>query len=154
MSLKGKLETEVEIEAPADKLYNFFKGQTYHVSKATPTNVQDVEVHEGDWESHGSVKLWKYTVEGKQETYKERVELDESNKTVSLVGLEGDIFKYFKSVKAVLKATPKPDGSGSVAHLTIEYEKLHDAIADPKAYMELLTSIAKDVDDHIMNPEA
>ncbi|KAH7565002.1 hypothetical protein ACOSQ2_021282 [Xanthoceras sorbifolium] len=154
MSLKGKLETQLEIKAPANKFYNFFKGQTYHVSKATPTNVQDIEVHEGDWESHGSVKLWKYTVEGKQETYKERVELDEANKTVSLVGLEGDVFKYFKSWKPVLKATPKADGSGSMANLTIEYEKLHDAIADPKAYMELLTSIVKDVDDHIMNPEA
>ncbi|KAL5778886.1 hypothetical protein ACOSQ2_009623 [Xanthoceras sorbifolium] len=144
MSLKGKKETEIEIKAPADEFYNFFKGQTYH----------DVEVHEGDWESHGSVKLWKYTVEGKQETYKERVELDEANKTVSLVGLEGDIFKYVKSWTTVFKAIPKADGSGSVANVTIEYEKLHDAIADPKAYMEFLTSVVKDVDDHIMNPEA
>ncbi|KAL5776402.1 hypothetical protein ACOSP7_009328 [Xanthoceras sorbifolium] len=42
MSLKGKKETEIEIKAPADKFYNFFKGQTYHVTKATPTNIQEI----------------------------------------------------------------------------------------------------------------
>ncbi|KAK3211999.1 hypothetical protein Dsin_016705 [Dipteronia sinensis] len=152
MSLKGKVESEIEIRAPAEKFYNFFKGQSHQAPTATPTNIQGIEVHEGDWESHGSIKLWKYSVEGREETFKERVELDEANKTVSLIGLEGDIFNYFKTWKPVFKATPKDDGSGSVANLTIEYEKLHDGVADPKAYIEFMTSIAKDVDDHIMNP--
>jgi hypothetical protein len=60
-SLKGKLETEIEIKADPQKFYEIFKKQAHQVPNATD-HIQAVEVHEGDWETHGSVKLWNYTV--------------------------------------------------------------------------------------------
>lgn len=64
MSLVGKLVSEFEINAPAEKYYKVFKDQTSHVPNISPGVVQQVEVHEGDWETHdhGSIKIWNYTV--------------------------------------------------------------------------------------------
>ncbi|KAL5761040.1 hypothetical protein ACOSQ2_019878 [Xanthoceras sorbifolium] len=35
--------------------------------------VEAVDLHEGDWETPGSIKLWKYIIDGKTEIFKERV---------------------------------------------------------------------------------
>ncbi|KAJ4709981.1 MLP-like protein 28 [Melia azedarach] len=147
MALAGKIEKQIEINAPAEKFYHLFKKECYHISTASPANIQAVDVHEGDWDKHGAVKVWKYTVEGRNETYKERVEHDDVDMSVTLVGLEGDVFRYFKSWKPVYKVIPK--GKGSVARLSIEYEKLNESAPDPNAYVDFMVSIAKDVDAHI-----
>jgi hypothetical protein len=62
MALEGKLETEIELKADAQKFYEIFKKQGHQVPNATPDHIQAVSVHEGDWETHGSVKIWQYTV--------------------------------------------------------------------------------------------
>ena len=62
MALKYKLGTEVEIKSPPEKYYNIFKGQAFHVPNAVPDHIQGVDINEGDWETHGSVKIWKYTM--------------------------------------------------------------------------------------------
>jgi hypothetical protein len=64
MALQGKVGTEIEIKASPDKFYNVFKSTAYHVPNAAPNHIQGVEVHQGDWETHGSVKIWKYTCNG------------------------------------------------------------------------------------------
>ncbi|KAJ0037677.1 hypothetical protein Pint_22315 [Pistacia integerrima] len=62
MALAGKLEADLEINAPAVAFYDVWKSQCHHLPNATPSNMQAVEVHEGDWETAGSIKLWNYTV--------------------------------------------------------------------------------------------
>lgn len=61
MALTSKLETELEFKSSADKVYSIISSQNYHVANASDT-VDEVEIHEGDWQTTGSVKLWKYTV--------------------------------------------------------------------------------------------
>ena len=61
MALTSKLETELEFKSSADKVYSIISSQNYHVANASDT-VHEVEVHEGDWQTTGSVKLWKFTV--------------------------------------------------------------------------------------------
>ena len=60
--LSGKVETEIEIKTPAVKLYNILKGQCHHIPNLTTDKIHTIDVHEGDWETQGSVKLWKYTI--------------------------------------------------------------------------------------------
>lgn len=60
--LQGKVETEIEINAPGEKFYNIFKSQAHHVPKTSSGSIQGVQVHEGDWETHGSIKSWNYSV--------------------------------------------------------------------------------------------
>lgn len=55
------LETREQLKSPAGKFYNLLKTQNQQIPNACH-QVHDVEVHEGDWETPGSVKLWKYTI--------------------------------------------------------------------------------------------
>ena len=61
-NLKGKIESEVEIKSSSEKYYNFFK-TPHHVPNVAGDHIQGVDMHEGDWDSHGhgSVKIWQYT---------------------------------------------------------------------------------------------
>ena len=60
-NLKGKVETVIEIEASPEQYYNIWK-QAHHIPNVAGDHIQGVDVHEGDWDSHGGVKSWKYTV--------------------------------------------------------------------------------------------
>ena len=64
MSLIGKLVSELEINAPAEKFYKIFKHQCFHVPNITPKFIQQVEIHDANWDDHdhGSIKTWYYTV--------------------------------------------------------------------------------------------
>lgn len=63
MVLQGKVEADIEISAPADKFYNLFKSEAHHVPKTSQTGtITGVAVHEGDWETDGSIKIWNYAI--------------------------------------------------------------------------------------------
>jgi len=57
MALSGKVEAEIEIQAPTAKFYNMFRKQLRHIP-----NISTEIVHEGDWENVGSVKHWECTL--------------------------------------------------------------------------------------------
>lgn len=57
------LEESVELKSSGEKFYNFLKSQNQKI----PRNVHSeklhaVEIHQGDWNTPGSVKLWKYNI--------------------------------------------------------------------------------------------
>ncbi|XP_030958864.1 MLP-like protein 28 [Quercus robur] len=148
MALKYKLGTEVEIKSPPEKYYNIFKGQAFHVPNAVPDHIQGVDVHEGDWETHGSVKIWKYTMEGKSDlVFKEKVEYDDENRSATLIAIDGDVMQEYKSFKGTYQVVPK--GTGSLAKLTIEYEKLSDDVPAPDKYITLMVNVTKGIDELI-----
>ena len=144
------LEAEVEIKANADKLYKFISNQHYDFPKAASDKIHDVTVHEGDWETSGSVKLWKYTLDGNVETYKEKVEIDEANKRVRLTALEGshvlDNYKSFKFTCQVIT----PNSEGSSVKITLEYENLNEDDPPPQKFLSLVVNVIKDVDAHLL----
>ena len=61
-NLKGKVETEIELKCSADQYYDIWK-TPHHVPHAAGDHIQGVDMHEGDWDSHGhgSIKIWQYT---------------------------------------------------------------------------------------------
>ncbi|KAJ7942974.1 MLP-like protein 28 [Quillaja saponaria] len=119
MALQGKVETEVEIKVPDDKFYNIFSKQAHHVPTASPNHVEAVHVHEGDWETDGSIK------------------------SVTMIGLEGDVLQEFKAMKIVLHANPKGEGS-SLVKVSIEYEKITEEIPTPNNYLDFMVNVIKD----------
>ncbi|KAJ0037347.1 hypothetical protein Pint_22289 [Pistacia integerrima] len=119
-SLTGKVEKEVEIDALAEKFYKLWKSECFHVRTTSPSSIQGVEVHEGDWETGGSIKIWKYTMEGRAQTFKEKVEADDEYMTVTFHGIEGDLYENFKFLKPVYKVAPKQRDSSSVTTVSIE----------------------------------
>jgi hypothetical protein len=59
--------------------------------------------------------------------------------------LEGDVMKIYKVYKPTWQLTPK--GSGCLAKLTIEYEKLHPEVPVPEIYVDLMVHMTKDIDE-------
>jgi hypothetical protein len=88
------------------------------------------------------------TIEGNAEVFKEKLEFDDASKTVTLIGVEGDVMKCYKTFKPIFKVTPK--GGGSLATLSIEYEKLRADVPAPNKYLTMMLNIAKDVDAHLV----
>ncbi|KAI7995069.1 MLP-like protein 328 [Camellia lanceoleosa] len=150
MALAGKMETEVEIKSDGDEILHMFGGKkAHHVPNLVSHHIQNVDLHEGEWGDHGSVKAWTCVVEGKVETYKERVSIDEENKTVHLTALEGtDCLEFYKSYNLIFQIIPK--GETKVVKITIEYEKRNKDVPDPQKYLNHLINLFKDVDSKLV----
>ncbi|XP_061366040.1 MLP-like protein 328 [Gastrolobium bilobum] len=136
------LEAKVQLKSCPEKFYNFLKSQNQHIpNNAHSENMHGVEIHEGDWETSGSVKLWKYSLEGKEEIFKERIEVDEINKTITYVAVGGNVLELYKNYKAIVKVE-----NIGILKLRLEYEKLNDDIPPPKKYQQFIINIVKDID--------
>ena len=90
------------------------------------------------------------TTDGKTETIKDKVEIDDENKSVTFSAIEGDLFKSYKSYKATVKITTTAEGA--LAKVTVDYEKLNEDVPAPDKYLDFVLNILKDVDAHIIKP--
>ncbi|KAJ7942973.1 MLP-like protein 28 [Quillaja saponaria] len=131
MALQGKVETEVEIKIPDDKFYNIWSKQAHHVPTASPNNVEAVHVHE----------------DGSPEVIKEKAFLNDEDKSVTLIGFEGDAMQEYKIWKVVFHANPKGEGS-SLVKVSIEYEKIKEEIPTPNNYLNFMVNVIKDIEAH------
>ncbi|XP_023553763.1 MLP-like protein 328 [Cucurbita pepo subsp. pepo] len=150
MSLRGKFVSELELNAAAHKYYKLFKHQVSHIPNISPGIFKNVEVHEGDWDTHGhgSIKIWNYNIDGKDEVFKEQVEFDDEKLSVTLIGLEGDVFEHYKTFKGIYQVVPKGP-EHCLAVLTLEYEKLDDGSPYPYKYLDLMNNLTRDIESHL-----
>ncbi|KAG6582117.1 MLP-like protein 43 [Cucurbita moschata] len=149
MALYGKLETDVEIKALAEKFHELIHQKPHHISKASSDKIQGVELHEGEWGKVGSILYWHYVHEGKACVSKRVIEaVDEENNSLTWKEIEGDLSKHYKNFRIKVQCIPKD--KGSVIHITLEYEKLHEQIPDSHTFLQLCVDTAKDIDAHLM----
>ncbi|GLT78411.1 hypothetical protein SLA2020_499480 [Shorea laevis] len=149
MAVRYKLEADLDIKAPAEKYYQFMKTTVYHFPNISD-KIQQVDVHQGAWDTHGSIHVWTYSIgDKKNQTFKERVEHDDRNLAVIMTGLEGHVFNEFKSYKGTFKAIPKNDGTCTVKHI-IEYEKLGEDSPDAHKYLDFIVGMSKDAEAHLV----
>ncbi|KAK7836104.1 mlp-like protein 28, partial [Quercus suber] len=93
-------------------------------------------------------KSFKGTYQGKSDlVFKEKVEYDDENRSATLIGIDGDVMQEYKSFKGTYQVVPK--GTGSLAKLTIEYEKLSDDVPAPDKYITLMVNVTKGIDELI-----
>ncbi|XP_057956591.1 MLP-like protein 28 [Malania oleifera] len=149
--LKGELVAEVEVKSPADEVYDIFKGKMHHLPGKCSKRIQDVKVHHGDWHLDGSIKNWTYVVavDGKVESGKEKVTIDDEKKTVRMVFFEGDPMKDYKVYNVVIQVIPK--GEGGVVKWTLEYERRSESIPPPHRYLDFVTKLTKDLDASLLS---
>ncbi|CAL9240213.1 unnamed protein product [Arabidopsis halleri] len=153
-SLVGKLETDVEIKASADKFHHMFAGKPHHVSKASPGNIQSCDLHEGDWGTVGSIIFWNYVHDGEAKVAKERIEAVEPEKNlITFRVIDGDLMKEYKSFLLTIQVTPKPGGPGSIVHWHLEYEKISDEVAHPETLLQFCVEVSKEIDEHLLAEE-
>ncbi|GMY18280.1 MLP-like protein 28 [Fagus crenata] len=148
MSLFGKVETDVEIKASAEKFHEVFSCRPHHISNVCPEKVQGVALHEGDWGKEGAVVCWDYVLDGKTSVAKAILEaIDMENKSVTYKVIEGDLMEHYKSIKLTIEVSPKDEGS--LVHWIIQYEKLNEEIVDPHTLLQLAIDVTKDIDAHL-----
>lgn len=87
-------------------------------------------------------------IEGKVETYKEKVSIDEENKTVRLTALEGQCLELYRSYSNIYQFIH--NGETNVVKITIEYEKKNENIPPPQKYMDFVISVIKDLDANLV----
>ncbi|KAI8554077.1 hypothetical protein RHMOL_Rhmol05G0069500 [Rhododendron molle] len=125
MALSGKMESEVEIKSNGDDIFHMCAGKkSQHTATLSTEKVHKVEIHEGDWGDHGSVKVWTFVAEGRVETYKEKVSIDEENKAVHMTALEGQCLELYRSYNIIYQFIHNSETN--VIKITIEYEKKNE----------------------------
>ncbi|XVF85376.1 hypothetical protein PTKIN_Ptkin17bG0112700 [Pterospermum kingtungense] len=150
-SLTGKLETDVGIKAPPEQFHDMFGNKPHHVHHACNDKVQGCELHEGDWGTAGSVLSWNYVHDGEAKVAKVVAEtIDPEKNAITFRVIEGDLKKEYKSFVVHIQASPNPNSEGgSIVHWTLEYERLHDAIAHPESLLQFAVDMSKDIDAHL-----
>ncbi|CAK9154745.1 unnamed protein product [Ilex paraguariensis] len=147
-NLAGKVEAEVEIKCDADEFFHSWGGKAHQLPNLCSEKLHNVEVHEGDWKTEGSAKLWTYVHEGKVETLKERLKIDEENKHLTADVIEGDPMKLYKIYKVSLQIITK--GQSSFAKWSIDYEKINEDVPAPTAYLDWIVNSSKLVDKSLL----
>ncbi|CAK9324048.1 unnamed protein product [Citrullus colocynthis] len=149
MSLAGKVEAQVEMKAPASKLHEMIVKRPHHISNVSGDKIQGCQLHEGDWGKAGSIISWNYYLDGEAKVAKHLIEaVDEEKKMIIFKVLEADLLKQYSEFRFIIKITSK--GKGSVAHCTLEYEKLHGKVPDSHSMLKLCEEVCRDLDAYII----
>ncbi|KAK4263982.1 hypothetical protein QN277_029326 [Acacia crassicarpa] len=142
-----KLEADVHIKAPAKKFYDVLSSRTHHLANVCPDKVHAIDLHEGEWGSHGSIIIWNYVHDGKKCVAKEMVEMDKENYKMTFNVLEGDLLEDYKSFRFLMELLPQEEGT--IVHWTLEYEKRKGHSPDPHTLLQFDIDMTKQVDDHL-----
>ncbi|XP_047308267.1 kirola-like [Impatiens glandulifera] len=146
----SKLVKQVEIKSDGDVFHELFRFQPHHISNISPTNIQNVDLHEGDWGTIGSVIFWNYTHDGKEKVAKERIEaIDEEKKSVTFNVIEGDLLELYKI--CIFTVHVDTDGENNLVTWTVEYEKLNEDVEDPTSMLDFCIVLTKDIETHHLN---
>lgn len=61
-ALCGRLQKDIDLKSSAQQYYKMWRTDSHQIPTATSQNIQAVALHEGDWHTHGAIKIWNYTV--------------------------------------------------------------------------------------------
>ncbi|KFK44303.1 hypothetical protein AALP_AA1G240300 [Arabis alpina] len=152
MATSGTYVTEVPLKGSAKNHYKRWRSENHFFPDAIGHHIQGVTVHHGDWDSHGAIKSWNYTSDGKKEVFKEKREFDDEKMAVTFRGLEGDVMEQLKVYDTILQFIPKSE-EGCVCKITMMWEKRYEDSPEPINYMKFVKGLAADMDDHILKNE-
>ncbi|KAJ4885891.1 Polyketide cyclase/dehydrase and lipid transport superfamily protein [Raphanus sativus] len=147
MATSGTYVTEVPLKGTVEKHYKKWRSENHAIPEAIGHHVQNVTIHEGEWDSHGAIKTWDYTCDGKEEVFKEKREVDDENLTLALRGLEGHVMEQLKVFDVIYQFIPKTEDTSS-CKITIIWEKRKDEFPEPITYMKFNKSLIVDMGHH------
>ncbi|WMV22969.1 hypothetical protein MTR67_016354 [Solanum verrucosum] len=149
MSLEGKLISEINIKSDGDVFHEIFRHRPHHISNMCD-KIQNVDIHEGEWGTIGSVISWYFTHDGKEKVSKNIIEaIDEEKKLVKFKVTGGDILEEYKACSFTVHVETKDENN--LVTWIAEYEKKNENMPDPHTYMELLLNMSKDIETHHLN---
>ncbi|KAL8035006.1 hypothetical protein ABFX02_12G068800 [Erythranthe guttata] len=146
MGLSGKLVSETNIKSDGDVFHEIFRERPHHVPNMSP-EIQNCDLHHGEWGTVGSIIFWSYTHDGKESVSKQIIEaIDEEKKSVTYNLVEGDLMELYKTFKATVHVDTV--GEDNLVTWTFVYEKLNEDVPDPHTLMELCVKLTKDIESH------
>uniref|UniRef100_A0A1J3F990 Bet v I/Major latex protein domain-containing protein n=1 Tax=Noccaea caerulescens TaxID=107243 RepID=A0A1J3F990_NOCCA len=152
MAMSGTYVTDVPLKGTADKHYKRWRSEQNLFPDAIGHHIQGVTVHDGDWDSHGAIKVWNYTRDGKDEMFKERIEMDDEKMVVTINGLEGHVMEELEVYVVTFQFIPESE-EGCVCKVTMVWQKRSEDIPDPIHYMKFVEKMVADMDDHILQDQ-
>ncbi|CAH2037612.1 unnamed protein product [Thlaspi arvense] len=154
MAMSGTYVTVVTLKGTAEKHYKRWRNETNRFPDAIGHHIQGVNVHDGDWDSHGhgTIKIWNYTRDGKEEMFKERIEMDDEKMAVTINGLEGHVMEELKVYVTTFQFIPESE-EGCVCKVSMVWEKRNEDSPDPIKYMKFVEKMVADMDDHILQDQ-
>ncbi|KAK8713078.1 hypothetical protein V6N13_148305 [Hibiscus sabdariffa] len=151
-ALIDKLEADIEMKSSAEQFYDMVANKPSHLQHASSDKIQGCDLLEGEWGKVGSIIRIRFVL-GNAREGKDVIEaIDPDKKSITLRKLEAEILREYKSFVYTIQASPKSEGSGSIVHLTFEYEKLHHGIGLPRSLLQFMLDVFKDIDAHLTRP--
>ncbi|CAK9152123.1 unnamed protein product [Ilex paraguariensis] len=143
----GKLVAQTEIKSDGDVFHEILRYRPHHITNMSPSIIQGVSIHEGEWGTVGSIMFWNYTHDGKEKVAKQTIQaVDEEKKSVTFKVIEGDLMKLYKSF--IITAHVDTKGKSNLVTWTLDYEKLNDRVEDPNTLMDSILAVTKDIEAH------
>ena len=71
--------------------------------------------------------------------------LDEQNKSITFVVIEGDVLKLYNNFKAKLEV------SGGQVKWSLEFDKANQNAPNPDPYLDVAIKVSKGLDDYLYN---
>ncbi|XP_022935319.1 kirola-like [Cucurbita moschata] len=147
MAQIAKVSQKVQLRSSGHKFYELLKNKMDFVFQMFPDVYKSWKVLEGNGLAHGSIIHLKYNVDGPSKA-KERLAIDDANKSITFECLEGDLFRDFEVFK--LKIEVVENGSnGCSTNWSIEYVKANEDVAPPHNYLIIAAKISKGIDDYL-----
>ncbi|OVA01712.1 Bet v I domain [Macleaya cordata] len=145
-----KLGVEAEVKCSADKFYGTFKHNITQLPKFFPQVYKSIELIQGDGASVGSVRLWKYEIEGTCIMAKDRTTMvDDKQRAITWSIIDGELLNHYNSFELKLvSVTPKGD-DGCLVKWSLEFEKANEDAPTPTAYMPVLEKVTKELAFHL-----
>ncbi|GMI75188.1 MLP-like protein 28 [Hibiscus trionum] len=149
----GKLEVDVEIKASPEQFHDMFTNKPHHVHHTCNDKIQGCDLHEGEWGKVGTIINWSYVHEGKAKKAKEVIEaVDPDKNLITFRVIEGDLMEEYKTFLLTIQVSPKSEGTGSIVHWTLEYERLHEGVDHPETMLKFVKDVSEDIDAHLTKP--
>ncbi|KAL8463654.1 hypothetical protein ACS0TY_034343 [Phlomoides rotata] len=150
MGVSGKLVSTIDIKSDGDVFHEIFRERPHHISDMSPDYIKNVDLHDGEWGTVGSIIFWNYTHDGKECVAKEIIEgIDEEKKSVTFKVIEGDLLEVYDSFKLTVHVDT--NGNDNMVTWTLEYVKKNEDAPDPQSLMDFCLAVTKDIETHHLN---
>ncbi|XP_074309768.1 MLP-like protein 43 [Silene latifolia] len=147
-----KLEEKVELNCPAEKIFEMLRAKQSDIPEICSDKVPSIKVHQGDWLSVGSTRKWDLNI-GEKSTYIiDRIDaIDEENMKITRSVIEGEIMTHYKSLVGYVQAIPKGNDNKSCIFIgSLEYEKINEDAPEPKEFLNFGIGVIKEL-GHSLN---
>ncbi|RZC47961.1 hypothetical protein C5167_040911 [Papaver somniferum] len=143
---------EAEVKCIADMFYEFFKNNITQLVNCFPETYKSIEViDQGDEPSVGSVRLWKYELDGHFITTKEKmIAVNGENKSITWNFLDGDVMNFYRSFQIKLISVTPTGEDSCLAKWSVNFEKDKGDLPYPTAFIKLLHKISVDLPSKLL----